>query len=743
MSTTTADPALTAQPAIDVILRDLQQENIVLALPPLCLAGIVLAVNHDYLARQGDAIWPALVLAVLPFIVLGLRGRSYLAAAWTMVLGSLGGMLLIVANGHVAAAVHLLALPVGLAALFVSVPGGLVTAAAVTALLGFAPAVLLAPDALTRIIAATSVWSTVGLVWLTLRLLATTTEWSWSSYEESRRQLERARDYQVQLKQTLQDLADANLQLTRLNLLAQRLRQNAEEARRVKEQFVTNVSHELRTPLNMIVGFGEMILAAPRAYGQIPRALLADLEVIVRNSQHLAGLIDDVLDLSQIEAGQMALVRERVALRDIVESAAVAVRPLYQSKGLYLETEVPQDCLLFCDRTRIREVLVNLLSNAGRFTEQGGVRVRAWQERGDCCVSVADTGPGIAAGDAARLFQPFQQLDGSIRRRYGGTGLGLAISKSFVELHGGKMWVESTPGSGATFSFRLPFDLPAPVDAGVARWFSPYWHYEKRTRRPVAPAPVVRPRLVVLEQGDCLQRLLSRYLDHVEVVAVDSPEALSRELASTPAQAVLANGAVAGEAWRRLRESAPLLHGIPLITCSVPEVATAADSLGVASYLIKPVARGVLLATLERLKLRGKTVLIVDDEPEARQLLRRMLASARAGYRVLTASDGHQAIEALREEHPDAVLIDLVMPEMDGFRVLEAHDQDPALRDIPFVVITARDPRGQVIVSDSLAVTCAEGLSVSQLLACIEALSGILGAAGQPPDRVPPTGQSG
>src|SRR6185503_18004148 len=200
-------------------------------------------------------------------------------------------------------------------------------------------------------------------------------------------------------EQALADLAQANLQMTRLNILAQGLRQAAEEARRAKEEFVANVSHELRTPLNMIIGFSETILQSPGAYGKkIPPALLADLMVIYRNAEHLSELINDVLDLSQVDAEKMALTKEQAQLGEIVEEATTAIRPLYTSKGLYLDVDIPENLpSIFCDRTRIREVLLNLLSNAGRFTERGGVHLRGWLKGNDVVVSVTDSGPGIAA----------------------------------------------------------------------------------------------------------------------------------------------------------------------------------------------------------------------------------------------------------------------------------------------------------------------------------------------------------
>ncbi len=726
------------------VLRQLQKDAILLVLPPLCLASFILILSEGEFPDHLRVAWPGVALFLLPAAVLGLRRLSYLASAWTLVGGCLAVVLLIVGWGHLWAALYLFALPAALATLFVSTAGGISVAVASSVLLLFAPASLLPADRALGVVTAIGMWSTVGLIWLTQRPLLTAVEWSWSSYDQSRSLLERARDYQVQLKQTLADLAEANSQLTRLNRLAQGLRQAAEDARRASEQFVANVSHELRTPLNMIIGFSEMILQTPEAYGaNLPGSLLADLAVIHRNSQHLSSLIDDVLDLSQIRAGQVALTKERVDLRGIVEAALVAVRPLFESKGLELTAEVPHGLVVMCDRTRMREVLLNLLSNAGRFTDHGGARVRAWRDGNDVVASVSDTGPGIAAEDLDKIFQPFRQLDGTIRRRHGGSGLGLAISKSFVQLHGGDMWLESEKGRGTTFFFRLPVDPPAAGEGSIARWFNPNWHYEERTHRSLASSSCTRPRLVVLESGDPLQRLLSRYLDGAEVVPVASLSEAAQELARTPARALVINEASIPEALQHLSGSAVLPNGTPAVICSVPGMQEAAGALGAAGYLIKPIARDTLLEALDRLSLSGRTVLIVDDEPEALRLFRRMLVSSGRGYRVLLAGDGIQALHLLREQHPDVVLLDLVMPEMDGFRFLAVTKEDPDLRDIPVVVISARDPAGQPIISSAIAATREGGLSVPQLLACIDALTRILATAGQGADPAPPAAHPG
>jgi CheY-like chemotaxis protein len=336
-----------------------------------------------------------------------------------------------------------------------------------------------------------------------------------------------------------------------------------------------------------------------------------------------------------------------------------------------------------------------------------------------------------------RLFQPFQQVDGSIRRRYGGTGLGLSISKQFIELHDGRIWVESEEGTGATFFFRLPIDPPAPLDSNASRWFSPYLRYEEHTRRSRVLSSIIRPRLVVLEKGHMLERLVTRYLDGAEIVCVADPREAVQELTRVPSQALLVNDAAMDETLHSIDGPIALPQGVPMITCHIPEISDATRALGIVDYLVKPVSRDTLLAILERLQPNARTLLLVDDEPEALRLFRRMLASSGRGYRILKATDGQEGMQILREQRPDAILLDLVMPNMDGFRFLAEKNRDQVLRDIPVVVISARDPMGQPIVSNTLTVTQRAGLSASQLLACIEAIARILSTAKPTGDSTP------
>jgi signal transduction histidine kinase/CheY-like chemotaxis protein len=637
-------------------------------------------------------------------------------------------------------------LSVGLAAALISLPASAVVAAGQTIIIFYIYRVGggISPSFLTFVMI--SIWCVFWLMVAVYTPVLNVARWSWDYFNSAKLLLEEARNRKAELEQALEDLANANQQLIRLNKLAQDLRLVAENARAAKEQFVANVSHELRTPLNMIIGFTEMILnAPPRTYGsRLPGALLADLTVIYRNADHLSHLINDVLDLSQIEADQMALTKELIHFTEIVEFATAAVQPLFKLKGLYLEGEIAEDLPeVFCDRTRMREVLLNLLSNAGRFTERGGVRVRAWQEGNTLLVAVSDTGPGIAEEDIDRLFHPFEQLDSSIRRRYGGTGLGLAISKRFIEMHEGQIWVQSEQGKGTTFTFRIPLSIPGISAGNYSRWFNPLIPFEERTHIPKLPKADTRPRFLVLESGDILQRLLGRYLGEVEIIPVADLEVARQELLRSPAQALLVNKPSLTSALESLDSADFLVEGTPAIICSLPGMEEASTTLDVQDILVKPISRAMLLDTLARLNILQGTVLIVDDEPDALQLFGRMLSTGKSKYHIRLARDGQEALDIIHESRPDVILLDLVMPDMNGYQFLEARSQDPELQNIPIVVISARDPGEHPVVSHGLVIARQGGFSVRQILTCIQVISRILSVSGPSGGQEPPEGPPG
>lgn len=743
------------------ILSQLQQDVLRWILFGLFIFGATVALLSVRLASVEKGLALAIVAFALAAGVELLRRRHFRVAVGLLVAGAPALVALAIIWGGMTWMLNLLFLPVGLATLMLGGRAGALISGAFTLALATLPESLLPAEPETRIAALIGMWTTAGMLWIALHPLLTTVRWVWEGYAREQALLERMRGAQVQLAQTLEDLKSTNTQLVRLNQLTNGLRRMAEEALHAKEQFVANVSHELRTPLNMIIGFSEMILNAPHVYGgSIPSALLADLSVILRNSRHLSDLIDDVLDLSQIETGRMALVKERVDMREIVEAATTAVRPLFASKGLYLEVSVPENLpAVSCDRTRVCEVLLNLLSNAGRFTERGGVAVcvRYNCDAGEVVVSVADTGPGIADANKAKVFQPFHQLDGSIRRRYGGSGLGLTISKAFVELHGGRMWFESEVGRGTTFYFTLPVELPPPSADGAMRWLNPDWPNLERTRPSLAPSPVVKLRLVVIDSEGSLQRLLTRYLDHAEVVAAADLRAATEELARTPAQALVINSMQMDEWLFRLAADARIPYSTPVIVCSLPGSVDSAHALGVSDYLVKPVDARRLIEAIER-ALRDRrsqattashraadeasrpTVLVVDDEPDAQRLFWRILSASPHSYHVLTATDAQQAIQIMRDQQPDVVLLDLVMPDVSGFQLLALKQADPALRPIPVLVVSARDFTGQAILSNAVGVTRPGGLSLHQLLACVESLSLVLSPLRPSADPAPGAG---
>jgi len=714
---------------LDQMLKDLRSESVIFVLICLIFLGLLSIFSANKFPDMLQGGISGLLFFTLAFLGWYLQKYRYSLAGWSLAFGCLIIIWLISVWSGNNAFLTLLIVPVGLAVSLIGVRQGFFMAICTTISLLWLPSRIFTIVIEIQWIAIAGVWVIFGLVWLALRPFSTITKWSWANYEVNRDLLEQVRASNLQAQEALKDLADANSQLIRLNKLAHSLQLSAEEARKAKEQFVANVSHELRTPLNMIIGFSEMIMQTPKEiYGsRISSKLLADLDVILRNSRHLSKLIDDVLDLSQIDAGRMALSKSPVSMQEIIQTAVISIQPLFQSKGLFLNVEIPDNLpKIICDATRIRQVILNLLSNAGRFTENGGVTVKVLFDQRWMTVSVTDTGSGIAADTKDQLFQPFHQMDASIRSVYGGSGLGLSISKRFIEMHGGRIGFNSEESKGSTFYFQLPITTPDFPDPGPSRWFNPYFQFESRTHPFRAPIPQKRPRFIVLENGHALQRLLSRYMDQVEIEPVSTFQQALQEFEKQPAQAFLINEVSMDNTLQNLGTMSAVPNGIPIIICSIPGIEHTAGIMGVSDYLIKPISRDTLVSALERINHKKHTLLIADDEEDIPRLFRRMLMSSNEHYNILKANDGNEALKLMREKHPDVVLIDLVMPKMDGFQLLAEKGKDISIRDIPVIVISARDPTGQPIISKFLGVTQSGGLSLAQVLGCINAISSVL-----------------
>ena len=570
-------------------------------------------------------------------------------------------------------------------------------------------------------------WSSLFVCWLVSRPTTVALDWALHSFQEAQQRTAEARARQGELARLTKSLGEYAYRLEQLNLDLAHARRTANEARQHKEQFAAAVSHELRTPLNLILGFLEMMVLSPdTAYGErLPAAYRADLEAMYRNALHISSLVDDILDLSQIDAGRMAIHREWTAPRCIAEEAVATVETLFTNRHLTLRNLVRDDLPeLYVDRTRIRQILINLLSNAARFLVTGGATVSAEVADDLLTLAVHDTGPGIPPDDLPHVFEDFRQ---SIAATSGhrGSGLGLAVSRRFAEMHGGSMRVESTVGAGTTFFLDLPTGRGAPTsEPGSESW-------EDRTARRVRGRAV--RRIAVLSDDPEVQRVFRRHLDHYEVVdgRVAGRHGQRERL---PVHAVVVATPAERARWLELAGRVPELRGAAVLTCPLRTPHNTAAALGARALLAKPVSREQLRATLRDLRRPIRRAVVVDDNEEMTRLLSAMLRSIRPGVAVDVGRDGAEGLALLRKAPADVVLLDLMMPTTDGYAVLGEIARDPELRRTPVVLVTAQGTHSEKVVADHLTIERADGLAVGELMAWIKGgLDAVLG----PPDTDP------
>ncbi|HEV8439137.1 MAG TPA: response regulator [Methylomirabilota bacterium] len=467
-----------------------------------------------------------------------------------------------------------------------------------------------------------------------------------------------------------------------------------EIASKHKSQFLANMSHELRTPMNAIIGVTEMLLEDARAFGQEDQ--IEPHERILRAGKHLLALINDILDLSKIEAGKMDLHLESFAIAPVVEDVVTTIRPLAEKNGNRVVVECPVDLgTMRADVMRVRQALLNLGSNAGKFTESGLVTVAVARRRDDgrdwITFAVSDTGIGMTAEQMAKLFEEFTQADASTTRKYGGTGLGLAISRRFCRMMGGDITVESTPGEGSTFTVHLPAEVQAAED-GEAR----------RTAMPVSdtswPAARVRAsrRVLVIDDDPTVRELMERFLvkeGFSVVTAANGVEGLRRAREVRPAAITLDVMMPDLDGWTVLAalKGDPELADIPVIFVTILDEKTRGYSLGATDYLVKPVDRERLAQVLKRIcgDRPSRLILLVEDDDTTRTVTRHALE--RDGWSVIQAENGRVALARMAENRPDAILLDLMMPEMDGFEFLAELRRHATWREVPVIVLTAMD----------------------------------------------------
>jgi PAS domain S-box-containing protein len=462
-------------------------------------------------------------------------------------------------------------------------------------------------------------------------------------------------------------------------------REAAEIANRAKSQFLANMSHELRTPLNAIILYTDLVRdeAADRGLDD----MLLDLKKIHGAAKHLLALINDVLDLSRIESGKLELHPEVFDVEAMVRDVVTTIQPLARKNANTLDVRCPERLgTMYSDPTKVRQSLFNLLSNACKFTEAGTVRLEVNREEHDggwFVFRVVDTGIGMTQEHLSKLFKPFSQVDPSATRRFGGSGLGLAITHHFCNAMGGDIGVESSPGVGSTFTIRLPAKVGDAASDVVPK--------------PVAPSPG-RPRgdtVVVIDDDPASREVLGQFLSKkgFRVEAAASGEeglVLARKLRPQAITLDVVMPDMDGWAVLAALKADPELADIPVIMVTMVDDRNKGFRLGATDYLMKPVDPNRLIAVLHRHQpeLTERRVLVVDDDADLRRRLRGLLE--KDGWTVAEAADGREAIDQLATR-PSLVLLDLLMPVMDGFEFLEEFRQREEYRSVPVVVLSAKD----------------------------------------------------
>ena len=561
-----------------------------------------------------------------------------------------------------------------------------------------------------------ALWMMLGMLFAIFQPLNQLTKWLSDFYDQTQSFLKDARERKVELEQVLESIAIANRQLALANKRMAMLSKIAEDAQKAKTIFVASVSHEFRTPLNMIIGLIDLMRRSPEIYDVVLSPKMRDdLSVVFRNCEHLSNMINDVLDLTRIETGRLALYREWVDLEETIKKSVSVVRPLLDKKHLSIDLSFSENLpKVYCDRIRMQQVILNLLSNAARFTETGGITVRISQEASKVIVEVSDTGPGISPDDAERIFEPFWQGKEPVWRAKGGSGLGLSLSKEFVQLHGGKMWFKSFPEEGTSFFFSLPHaPLEDPASSAV-RFIKEDWVWVEdsfKLSQVSTKDPVVKPRTLIFDKSEVLYPRFRRYSDQIDFVSLTDINDLSK---NNLAQAVVLNFESLEELKKMVDTIVDDLPATPIIGCKVGRETQRALDLGSADYLIKPVIYEDLKKSIEALGQTVRQVLIVDDDPEVQQLFSRMVSVYNSTIEVQTASSGQEALEIIRQKPPDLMLLDLVMPEMDGWQVLENVNRLNLQKTICTLFVTAQDPADQ-IVSDYLFTTIKGGIPMDKL----------------------------
>jgi signal transduction histidine kinase/CheY-like chemotaxis protein len=655
-----------------------------------------------------------LAVCALAWAVSSLNGR---AGTWFFVAGLTALAFFAIDWLQVDLAAALLPIPGGLAMALIGWQAGTLVALIESGLIVFAPHLLGDLDPTPTAFVLIAIWATLATLGGVYHKIVHLERWLLTSYDNLQTLLAEVRDQKAELEQTKDNWAHAVRQLALANERLGALRLVAEQARKAKADFVAKVSHEFRTPLNIIVGMVNLMAENPAIYGgAFPPRAQEHLEIVHRNCQHLASLVDDVLALSQAEAGCLVMHRDWIDLMDVIETARVVVQPLVQEKGLTLRISGPTDLpQVYCDRVRVRQVVLNLLSNAARFTEQGSIAVTVRRHDAHVVISVTDTGPGISPDDAERIFEPFTRVSGDLVPEKRGTGLGLSISRQFVELHGGRMWLETELGAGTTFFLELPIAPPPPHTARSGHQIMEHWPWMERASWTDLSGLVAKPRIVICSETHDLHAEMARGSDEIELIDTQELAQALRELERCPAHALVISDDSPNALLELVKRASHTSPSTPVIGCCYHPRLADIEAAGAVNYLTKPVTCPTLSAAIRTLGAPVRRVLVVDDEADARELLTLMVRTLNGASEVKAVASGEEALAELRAHPWDLLLLDVLMPDMDGWQMLALMNADERIREIPVLMVSAQDLQEGPPTSDMLVATIGEGLPLSKL----------------------------
>jgi signal transduction histidine kinase/CheY-like chemotaxis protein len=519
-------------------------------------------------------------------------------------------------------------------------------------------------------------------------------------YREAVQRLNEAREHRAEISVLLKDVNNANYQLDRMNLMLSYARGQADKAREERDRFALAVSHELRSPLNFIIGFSDLMVNSPEIYDDPkawPPGLYDDIKEIYKSSTHLMQLINDILDMGKMDAKQFTVFKEKIDFAVIVEDVREMVQNAVNNKGLELRIDLAPDLPpVFVDRTRIRQVLLNLVTNSLRFTRQGSITIKAFKSTPEMLrVEVIDTGTGIAKKDLPKVFHEFRQV-GDDNLRSGEGGLGLSIGQRFVRLHSGEMGVESEPGKGSIFHFTVQFHQEID-DVDIINEDSTL-----EAARDMAAVSLEKvPLLLMLAQDAFSARVFVKAIKGYKVTILTDPAQLTPVVERTFPTAVIVDENLAKHPKvMTFAENPP--YDLPIVTFELPvsrQNRTSNLPEGVVDYLVKPVPRHVLVESVKKVSLKVNTILVVDDDPSMARFVAQALKSneedqtALTGdIKILTALDGQEALRYLHSIPVGVVFLDLDLTDMNGLTLLNQMLQDRDLRQIPVVIISASDP---------------------------------------------------